>query len=166
MTAAPSKAGVYALVLLVSEKTTLEVGRLGPRDFASGIYVYVGSAMNTLPGRVSRHLRREKKKHWHIDYLLDETGSCVLGVAWKYSRRRIECWVSRNIHGKAVMSVEDFGCGDCDCGSHLHYFHGFGEALRAVSQVGLYFSSSTHLPRRETSACVNELGLLCEAPRS
>lgn len=135
-----SKAGVYALVLRVSTNSPIEIGRLGKTEFPEGIYVYVGSAMNSLQGRISRHLRHAKRKHWHIDYLLDGIIAKPLGVAWKPTSRRIECSVSRRISSSASMSVEDFGCSDCDCASHLHYFPLFHHAVRVLSQLGFQFS--------------------------
>ncbi len=59
------------------------VGRLGKREFDAGLYVYTGSALNSLPGRVGRHLRKLKKKHWHIDYLIADASVEIVGVAWK-----------------------------------------------------------------------------------
>ncbi len=136
----PSKTGVYALVLRVPAKLTIQVGQLGKTEFVTGVYVYVGSAMNSLPGRISRHLGRGKKKHWHIDYLLDGVGVQPLGVGWKPTSQRIECWVSRRIRGKASASVDRFGCSDCDCVSHLHYFPRSYKAVKAISQLGFRYA--------------------------
>jgi len=44
--------------------------RPGQIPFPAGWYVYTGSARNGLAQRVGRHLRHNKRKHWHIDYLL------------------------------------------------------------------------------------------------
>lgn len=46
------------------------MGALGDYPFPAGWYVYTGSARNGVHQRIRRHLRREKRKHWHIDYLL------------------------------------------------------------------------------------------------
>ncbi len=37
--------------------------------FEKGYYVYVGSALGTLSRRVHRHELKNKKLHWHIDYI-------------------------------------------------------------------------------------------------
>ena len=144
MTPRPPNGGVYALFLRVPTKRTVRIGGLGTREFASGVYVYVGSARNSLPGRISRHLRRAKKKHWHIDYLLDGVIARPLGVAWKPTILRIECSVSRSLSSSASTSVEGFGCSDCDCASHLHYFPLFHKAVKVLSQLGLHFSRRPH----------------------
>jgi len=139
VTPGPPNGGVYALFLRVPTKRTIRIGELGTREFASGVYVYVGSARNSLAGRVSRHLRRTKKKHWHIDYLLDWVIARPSGVAWKPTRRRVECSVSRSVSSSASASVEGFGCSDCDCASHLHYFPLFHRAVKVLSQLGFPF---------------------------
>ena len=47
----------------------LAVGKLGTHPFETGYYLYFGSALNSLEGRLRRHLRSDKKLHWHIDFL-------------------------------------------------------------------------------------------------
>ena len=59
------------LAELATEKDIF-VGKLGYIHFPGAFYAYVGSAMNGLEARLSHHLRKEKKPHWHIDYLLRE----------------------------------------------------------------------------------------------
>jgi Uri superfamily endonuclease len=63
--------GVYLLVLIVPEET-IRIGALGRLPFASGLYGYVGSARGrsaTLGHRLARHLRLDKARRWHVDYL-------------------------------------------------------------------------------------------------
>ena len=151
MTRRPLNGGVYALFLRVPTRRTVRIGQLVNREFPAGIYVYVGSARNSLSGRISRHLRHAKKKHWHIDYLLDGVIARPSGVAWKPTRRRIECSVSRNVGSSASMSVEGFGCSDCDCVSHLHHFPRFHQAFRALSQLGFHFSTTSGLLKNHFS---------------
>ena len=148
----PAKTGVYALVLRVPAKLTIQVGQLGKTEFVTGVYVYVGSAMNSLPRRISRHLGRVKRKHWHIDYLLDGVGVQPLGVGWKHTSQRIECWMSRRIRSKASTSVTGFGCSDCDCVSHLHYFPRSYKAAKAISQLGFRYAPRPSLLREEVQA--------------
>lgn len=145
MTRRPLNGGVYALFLRVPTGRTVRIGQLGNREFNAGVYVYVGSARNSLSGRISRHLRHAKKKHWHIDYLLDGVTAWPSGVAWKLTSRRIECSVSRDVGSSASMSVKGFGCSDCDCASHLHYFPRFHQAVRIPSQLGFHFSAGPRL---------------------
>ncbi|MEO2141483.1 MAG: GIY-YIG nuclease family protein, partial [bacterium] len=64
--------GSYALVLRLPSRRRVAVGRLGEVDFPKGYYIYFGSALGGLKARVARHLRHEKKLHWHADYLSAE----------------------------------------------------------------------------------------------
>jgi Uri superfamily endonuclease len=62
--------GVYQLHLRLDKPKRIRVGKLGVFTFPAGRYIYTGSAMNGLIGRLRRHLKKRKKLHWHIDYLL------------------------------------------------------------------------------------------------
>lgn len=65
----PVERGTYALLLRITARRRWIVGKLGPREFPEGYYLYLGSALNGLETRLRRHLRRDKKPHWHIDVL-------------------------------------------------------------------------------------------------
>jgi len=65
------KGSYILLVELATEKNAL-IGKLGYLFFPKAFYAYVGSATNGLEARLARHLRKEKRLHWHIDYLLKE----------------------------------------------------------------------------------------------
>ncbi len=114
--------GAYCLIMKLDENIDIQVGKLGKFHFPRGYYVYVGSAMNDLDVRITRHLRssKEKRKHWHIDYLLDYAR--VIDVIRIPSERKIECEVADFFaaHGKII--APGFGSSDCDCKSHLFYF--------------------------------------------
>lgn len=63
--------GSYMLIILIGRSIRFKPGSLPETMLPPGCYVYVGSAMG--PGgfekRVARHLRKIKKRRWHIDYL-------------------------------------------------------------------------------------------------
>lgn len=132
--------GVYALVVRVPQTTTIVIGRLGRIDFHAGFYVYIGSALNSLPGRISRHMKKSKKNHWHIDYLLGGLDVRVIRVGWKGSARRVECLIARRVGEGSGASMEGFGCGDCGCDSHLHYFPRLEQAVASLSEAGLHIA--------------------------
>ncbi len=110
--------GAYVLVISVPEGFETSVGALGTIAFRAGGYAYVGSAMNGLRQRIERHLDDEKKRHWHIDYLLERAE--VADVVRIPSEDRLECDVARKL-SRLAASVPDFGSSDCDCASHLFY---------------------------------------------
>ena len=63
--------GVYVLLVSVCRQIIVDIGKLGAVTFRKGFYAYVGSDQNNLEKRIARHLRRNKRIFWHIDYLLD-----------------------------------------------------------------------------------------------
>ena len=117
--------GTYCLLLNLKKEAKIRVGNLGRFTFPPGYYVYVGSAMRGLPQRVRRHLQRQKRKRWHIDYLTEVAK--VEAVLVCESRDRIECQVNQRISSwkGAQIIVKGFGASDCSqgCGSHLIYFN-------------------------------------------
>ena len=111
----------YCLIILLNKSSTIKVGKLGEMDFKKGYYVYVGSALNSIDSRVRRHLSKEKKLFWHIDYLLNSPNSNVEEVILERSPEKWECNVAVEISKKGI-STDRFGCSDCKCSSHLFYF--------------------------------------------
>lgn len=116
------RTGAYILLLRLADDEEIEVGRLGVTFFRRGEYAYVGSAMGGLDARIARHLRAEKKRHWHIDYLLER--AAVASVLEFESSDRIECELSDTlaVSGASTAPVRGFGSSGCGCVSHLHYF--------------------------------------------
>ena len=126
----PNKPGVYTLVIELADAITLRIGMLGVQRFPEGHYTYTGSALGerstTLRNRVQRHLTRGKRKHWHIDYLLEADVSRVKVVLFTETSDTIECTVSTAVamlEGTEIV-VKGFGSSDCHggCQSHLCFF--------------------------------------------
>ena len=70
--------GCYCLIIHVKKYSKIRIGaKLGYLEFKRGIYVYVGSAMNSLESRLNRHLSSKKKMHWHVDYLLKNRNEAI-----------------------------------------------------------------------------------------
>jgi len=120
--------GSYALVLENSLNKPLVIGSLGEKQFHEGIYVYVGSAFGqnkSIESRVNRHAELsfsgKGSIHWHVDYLLVSNHFELLGYNEFPSEERNECEVAREIEESSDGFVEDFGCSDCDCVSHLFF---------------------------------------------
>ncbi len=149
MAANPSKSskskirptGSYALVLRISSRRKIQVGKLGLVEFPRGHYIYFGSALGGLKARVDRHLSSDKKLHWHADYLSAE-------VPWEYAwqladGQRWECvWAGAAAELDNVVSpVPGFGSSDCRCNSHL-------VRVNTAKQVRGLLSSLSPAPRR------------------
>jgi Uri superfamily endonuclease len=112
--------GIYVLIIHLENNITVNIGALGKRTFKKGLYAYVGSAQKNLEQRVQRHLRKEKKKFWHIDYLLDSDAARIVKVLHKQASKAEECRLAKNL-SLTREPVIGFGCSDCHCKSHL--FH-------------------------------------------
>lgn len=110
--------GCYVLIIDLKTSQKIQIGRLGELFFKKGFYVYVGSAMNNLDKRINRHLSKDKKLHWHIDYLLEKAQ--ILEVYIKENTVKEECKTAHIFAGK-LERIPGFGCSDCKCDSHLFY---------------------------------------------
>lgn len=88
-------------------------------NLKKGYYIYTGSAMKYLSKRIKRHLRKEKKFFWHIDYLIPHLEKVKIFPI--YSSVRIECLISRELEVISDGFVKNFGSSDCSCKSHLYY---------------------------------------------
>jgi len=110
--------GVYILIIQLTTAAEIRVGALGTLHFAKGLYAYVGSAQNGLEKRIERHLRKEKRRFWHVDYLLENPASRIVAVFFKEAPKTSECAIAETI-GKRGEAVVSFGCSDCHCRSHL-----------------------------------------------
>ena len=111
--------GIYLLILSV-QACRIQVGGLGEVHFETGFYVYVGSAVRNLKQRISRHLRKRKKNHWHIDYLVSRATKTNAYPIFTY--HDLECELARGVRDVASEEIRRFGSSDCDCPSHLFYF--------------------------------------------
>ena len=119
--------GSYLLIIKLDKDSIIRIGKLGEIKFNKGLYVYVGSALNGLEQRIQRHLRDNKKIHWHIDYLLNYAK--ITDVFYKENNTREECFIAKKFD-KKFTSIPGFGCSDCKCKSHLFYW-----SCKEVKQV-------------------------------
>jgi len=135
--------GIYTLLLFVSEEVSLTVGKLGKQNFPRGYYSYTGSALGkgatSLKHRIARHLRKQKPRFWHIDYLLADENVSVEAVLAAETNKKMECYINSHIKGieGAEVPVKGFGASDCrkNCGSHLLYFPEMGNADFLVQKL-------------------------------
>lgn len=119
---ARENSGVYLLLIRLDAPFRVPVQRIGRPLLQPGWYVYVGSARANLQQRIDRHLRKRKKLHWHIDYLLQQSSSVKAFPV--RTAEDLECRLAGDISKIADSGVDGFGCSDCSCNSHLFYFPG------------------------------------------
>lgn len=119
--------GVYSLIIEITSETRIQVGRLGVIKLPAGFYVYTGSAMGKgssgLEGRIKRHLSDKKNSFWHIDYLLADNNSKIVGVIFAEALKNREHDVVRALKSYGEVICKKFGASDCkrSCVSHLLY---------------------------------------------
>ncbi len=108
-------AGVYALLIFCPE-CRLTVGALGEIHFPESYCVYVGSAQRNMQKRIKRHLRRDKKLRWHIDYLL--TRAEVVDYFTVSAPKKCEEKIAMQLQDQ-FNYVSNFGASDSRARSHL-----------------------------------------------
>lgn len=144
--------GYYIIEIEIPKRIRIRVGALGEIEFAPGRYAYVGSALGGLEQRVSRHLRGDGKKHWHVDDLL-EKGRAVRahefeisyesaktekifrknlteiiegnekGTSLKLYSMKTECILAKAVHSMPGCGVPAHRFGSSDCRCDSHLFY-------------------------------------------
>lgn len=114
----PARRGAYLLAIAVDRTVTGEL-RGKPYTLPPGTYLYAGSANGPggIAARVSRHLRRNKKPHWHVDTLTVAARE-VTALAFPGGS---ECaLVERLVKAGYEAPLPGFGSSDCrSCPAHL-----------------------------------------------
>ena len=118
MRAGKPDSGCYQLIIRLDRDRRIRVGALGVIVFEPGYYIYTGRAKKGLTARIRRHHRKIKKKHWHIDYLLEK---CEIIDIFYFFGRLDECIINRERQKglKKHRVIGKFGSSDCDCPGHL-----------------------------------------------
>jgi Uri superfamily endonuclease len=108
----------YQLTIRLTDDIRIAIGALGTHRLPAGDYVYTGSARRNLEARIARHCRRDKKLHWHIDYLLAAAETRIIDIQ---RLAQPECFINQQQAGRTL--IPGFGASDCrgGCGSHLKH---------------------------------------------
>ena len=93
--------------------------------FKKGDYIYIGSAKGCLEARLRRHLKKDKKNFWHIDYLLKDERTQISQI-WMILKS-IECETAEIFYRNPFTETvrKGFGSSDCKCETHLFYIKNF-----------------------------------------
>jgi len=110
--------GSYVILIRLPKAQTIAIGSLPDVYFPRGYYAYVGSALGGVESRLSHHLSRTKKRHWHIDYLLQKAS--ITDIIIGESEDRVECAIAQALSAQ-FDSIPGFGSSDCHCPSHLFF---------------------------------------------
>ncbi|MEM3676870.1 MAG: GIY-YIG nuclease family protein [Candidatus Bathyarchaeia archaeon] len=135
--------GVYILVLRLLEGVHVAVGGLGIHRLDPGLYMYVGKGYgrgsSSVEGRLGRHLSKDKKPFWHIDYLTLNPKFKAEAALYASTAELSECRLARMLIEElgAGLAVEGFGSSDCGCKGHLIHapkasLEGLIEAIHSI----------------------------------
>jgi Uri superfamily endonuclease len=117
------------LLVRLRRDSVFAAGRLPARRYPAGWYLYAGSALRGLRSRLVRYLDPARKRHWHVDYLLDHGEA---NAAWVITGRDPwECRLAAALAARLEL-VPRFGASDCRCSGHLLYAARRRELLAAV----------------------------------
>jgi len=134
----------YILVINVSEDLKIRVGRLGEVSFKEGDYLYIGSAKGCLETRLQRHLRKEKRIFWHIDYLLENQKVKILQI-WTMDKK-VECQTAEVFYQNPTTEIikKGFGSSDCKCLTHLFFIKNKKKTEKILKEKGFSVYYSFH----------------------
>ncbi len=118
--------GTY--VILIKLTSSVDISRPRNMKLPEGLYVYVGSAMNSLTGRLRRHLKKKKKIHWHIDQLT-EMGDIILLIGIP-GRSKLEEKLSRFL-SEYFQVIKGFGSSDLKVDGNLFKVNSFSSFFGA-----------------------------------
>ena len=125
--------GDYMIVLHLDKDMDISIGSQGLRYFPAGYYVYVGSAKRNLAARIARHRRQRKQFHWHIDYLRQKA-EIVADIPIR-TADDLEHDLAGAVNNLADWRIDQFGCTDCQCASHLFGFYSNPVHCQAFMQL-------------------------------
>jgi len=126
------KKGSYILIVKLDEDKEIAIGSLGVLFFPAGFYAYLGSALGGFKSRISRHLRKDKRLRWHVDYLLREAE--ISNILLCETRERLECSLFRPLADELPF-IAGFGSSDCGCPSHLYFAEDENRLLMSIGEA-------------------------------
>lgn len=116
----PVVPGAYLLLIRLATPLSLAIRTLPLAILQPGWYLYAGSAYGPggIRARVARHLRRDKRVHWHVDRLTASAAEILACAA----PGAAECALVAALLSRPDVEapVPGFGSSDCRaCPSHL-----------------------------------------------
>jgi Uri superfamily endonuclease len=126
--------GTY--ILLVYLPSNVEITRPKSMELKKGYYAYVGSAMNSLTGRLKRHLLKDKKIHWHVDQLTSR-GRVIFFAGFVGCRLEEEL---SEFLSKELDVIEKFGSSDLRTKGNLFHVKNPKQILEALARFSEKYS--------------------------
>jgi Uri superfamily endonuclease len=115
--------GVYAIIIYIKDNINLTLAK-NTHYFTPGYYIYLGSAKQYggIKSRINRHLKKNKKLKWHIDYLTSNHLVKIKAVIYAKTKIFKECTFVKILKENYFeIASKNFGSSDCKekCGAHL-----------------------------------------------
>ena len=120
----PAAKGTYVLAMQCCHPVELGAGSLGLVSLKRGWYLYVGSALGPggLRARCGRHLRQDKSRRCHLDYLRNELYPREIWYHQGGGRLEHDWALALSALEGCAIGHARFGASDCECPTHLWYF--------------------------------------------
>ena len=120
----PKDKGIYVIFMYISRDLNLRIGSLGAAVIQKGYYIYIGSAKGPggLRARIERHLRKQKRIHWHIDYLTSTSECNIYAIVYALTNKDLESVLSAKLLKEKKCfnpTIRGFGCSDKTSYTHL-----------------------------------------------
>ena len=114
---------------------------MGKVFFKKGNYIYIGSAKACIEARLRRHLKKNKKIYWHIDYLLKDERTQISKI-WIIDKK-VECQTAEVFCQDPTTEIikKGFGSSDCKCLTHLFFIKDKKKTENILKEIG--FSKRT-----------------------
>ena len=117
--ALPADKGAYVLRIVLDAAAPLPARFGAGAVLPAGVYEYCGSANGAggIRARVARHLKRDKKLKWHVDWLTTRAAAVTVEAHPGGDECRL---VAARLRKGATVPIPGFGSSDCaTCASHL-----------------------------------------------
>lgn len=117
-----SRASCYCLALALPASIRLEVGALGTIQCPSGWIYYAGRSSSGWTTRLKRFTAEDQTNFWHIDYLVNNTGTVLKAILPVNLSAESECELAsylESLDGFTPLSKK-FGASDCSAGCSAH----------------------------------------------
>jgi Uri superfamily endonuclease len=119
------ESGIYILEIFASNNFSILHKKFSNITFPKGWYYYFGSAQQNLSSRIQRHLAKEKKLFWHIDYITTLNTNVIKNIFIVERKEKMyECILTNTIVDELNLESKAIGFGNSDCTScksHLLY---------------------------------------------
>ena len=89
-----------------------------------------------MEARLRRHLKKDKKSFWHIDYLLENKRAKILQI-WMILKS-IECETAEVFYRNPFTEIvsKGFGSSDCKCLTHLFFIKDKKKTEKILAEIG------------------------------